>query len=44
MSGKVKLDRWGPHLLEAKREGKSLTQYAATPKWARCALPTRSLI
>lgn len=28
MSGKVNLDRWGPHLLAAKREGKSLTQYA----------------
>ena len=28
MSGKVNLDRWGPHLQAAKREGKSLTQYA----------------
>lgn len=28
MSGKVNLDRWGPHLAAAKREGKTLTQYA----------------
>jgi len=28
MSGKVNLDRWTPHLAAAKREGKSLTQYA----------------
>lgn len=28
MSGKVDLDRWSPHLAAAKREGKSLTQYA----------------
>lgn len=28
MSGKVDLDRWGPHLLAAKREGMSLTEYA----------------
>lgn len=28
MSGKVNLDRWGPHLLAARREGKSLTEYA----------------
>src|SRR3989304_7497580 len=28
MSGKVDLDRWTPHLAAAKREGKSMTQYA----------------
>lgn len=28
MSGKVNLDRWGPHLVAAKREGKTLAQYA----------------
>lgn len=28
MSGKVNLDRWSPHLAAAKREGKTLTQYA----------------
>lgn len=28
MSGKVNLDRWGPHLQAARREGKSLTEYA----------------
>lgn len=30
MSGKVDLDRWGPHLQAAKREGKSLTEYACS--------------
>jgi len=29
MSGKVNLDRWGPHLCAAKQAGMSLTQYAA---------------
>ena len=28
MSGKVDLDRWGPHLRAARRTGKTLTQYA----------------
>jgi len=28
MSGKVNLDRWSPHLAAAKREGKTVTQYA----------------
>ncbi len=28
MSGRVNLDRWGPHLAAAKREGKTLAQYA----------------
>ena len=28
MSGKVNLDRWSPHLAAARREGKTLTQYA----------------
>ena len=28
MSGKVDLDRWGPHLRAARRSGKTLTQYA----------------
>jgi hypothetical protein len=28
MSGKVNLDRWTPHLAAARREGKTLTQYA----------------
>jgi hypothetical protein len=28
MSGKVDLDRWSPHLAAARREGKTLTQYA----------------
>jgi hypothetical protein len=28
MSGKVNLDRWSPHLAAAKRERKTLTQYA----------------
>ena len=28
MSGKVDLDRWGPHLRAAKRQGKSVKQYA----------------
>ena len=29
MSGKVDLERWGPHLAAAKRQGKSIKQYAA---------------
>jgi hypothetical protein len=29
MSGKVNLDRWEPHLRAAKRQGKSVKQYAA---------------
>ena len=28
MSGKVNLDRWSPHLAAARREGKTLSQYA----------------
>ena len=28
MSGKVDLDRWGPHLRAARRTGKTLTEYA----------------
>ena len=28
MSGKVDLDRWGPHLRAARRSGETLTQYA----------------
>ena len=39
MSGKVNLDRWGPHLLAAQREGKSLTQYARShglSRYTRC--------
>ena len=38
MSGKVNLDRWGPHLLAAKREGKSLTQYARSRGLSRYTL------
>jgi len=38
MSGKVNLDRWGPHLLAAKREGKSLTQYARSHGLSRHTL------
>src|SRR5450830_1408246 len=38
MSGKVNLDRWGPHLQAAKREGKSLTQYARTRGLSRYTL------
>ncbi len=29
MSGTVNLERWGPHLRAAKRQGKSVKQYAA---------------
>lgn len=38
MSGKVNLDRWGPHLLAAKREGKSLTEYARSHGLSRYTL------
>jgi len=38
MSGKVNLDRWRPHLLAAKREGKSLTQYARSRGLSRHTL------
>jgi hypothetical protein len=38
MSGKVNLDRWGPHLEAAKREGKSLTQYARSHGLSRYTL------
>lgn len=38
MSGKVNLDRWGPHLLAAKREGKSLTEYARSRSLSRYTL------
>lgn len=38
MSGKVNLERWGPHLLAAKREGKSLTEYARSRGLSRHTL------
>lgn len=38
MSGKVNLDRWGPHLQAAKREGVSLTQYARSRGLSRYTL------
>jgi hypothetical protein len=38
MSGKVNLDRWAPHLAAAKREGKSLTQYARSRGLSRHTL------
>lgn len=38
MSGKVDLDRWAPHLLAAKREGKSLTRYARSRGLSRHTL------
>jgi len=38
MSGKVNLDRWGPHLLAAKREGKSLSEYARSRGLSRYTL------
>jgi predicted nucleic acid-binding protein len=38
MSGKVNLDRWSPHLAAAKREGKSLTQYARSRGLSRHTL------
>lgn len=38
MSGKVNLDRWAPHLQAAKREGKSLTQYARSRGLSRHTL------
>src|SRR5665811_721305 len=38
MSSKVNLDRWGPHLLAAKREGKSLTEYARSRGLSRHTL------
>jgi len=38
MSSKVNLDRWGPHLQAAKREGKSLTQYARSRGLSRHTL------
>jgi len=38
MSGKVNLNRWGPHLRAAKREGKSLTQYARSRGLSRYTL------
>jgi hypothetical protein len=38
MSGKVNLDRWAPHLLAAKREGKSLTEYARSRGLSRYTL------
>ena len=38
MSGKVNLDRWGPHLLAAKREGRSLTEYASSRGLSRYTL------
>jgi hypothetical protein len=38
MSSKVNLDRWEPHLLAAKREGKSLTQYARSRGLSRHTL------
>jgi len=38
MSGKVNLDRWGPHLQAAEREGKSLTEYARSRGLSRYTL------
>lgn len=38
MSGKVNLERWMPHLEAAKREGKSLTQYARSRGLSRHTL------
>ena len=38
MSGRVNLDRWGPHLLAAKREGMSLTEYARSRGLSRHTL------
>ena len=38
MSGKVNLDRWGPHLAAAKREGVSLAQYARVHRLSRYTL------
>jgi hypothetical protein len=38
MSGKVDLDRWSPHLAAAKREGKTLTQYARSRGLSRHTL------
>ena len=38
MSGKVNLDRWSPHLQAAKREGKSLTEYARSRGLSRHTL------
>lgn len=38
MSSKVNLDRWGPHLLAAKREGKSLSEYARSRGLSRYTL------
>ncbi len=38
MSGKVNLDRWGPHLLAAKREGTSLSEYARSRGLSRYTL------
>ena len=38
MSSKVNLDRWEPHLLAAKREGKSLTEYARSRGLSRHTL------
>ena len=38
MSGKVNPDRWSPHLAAAKREGKTLTQYARSRGLSRHTL------
>jgi hypothetical protein len=38
MSGKVNLDRWTPHLAAARREGKTLTQYARSRGLSRHTL------
>lgn len=38
MSGKVNLDRWSPHLAAARREGKTLTQYARSRGLSRHTL------
>lgn len=38
MSGKVDLDRWLPHLAAARREGKTLTQYARSRGLSRHTL------
>lgn len=38
MSGKVNLERWAPHLMAAKREGKTLTRYARSHGLSRHTL------
>ena len=38
MSGKVNLDRWGPHLEAARREGVTLAEYARSHGLSRYTL------